>query len=394
MDLKLAARQLFLQNRQNKGIYQYTVPSHTAYPYQWFWDSCFHAIVLNHLNSDDAKKELLSLISKEFDNGMIPHMIYWKKARRTTFPYINWGKHGTSTLTQPPMIAYAVWQIFRKDNDLNFVKTVYPHLFHFYKYLLTERDPHENHLIGIMNPDESGEDNSPRFDKLLDLPAKQTRAENRKRRFKLIEQNIECNFDAPFCMRNYFWVKDVPFNSIMVKNLLILGNLAQKLGNREDASYFKKKAADIASAMRKLMLEDGIFWSVFGEDRKIKVKTWAIFAPLFAGILTRDEAKKLVSGHLLNPREFWTDFPVPTTSRDEPSFDPEGFWRGPTWIGTNWFIYKGLVDYGFFKEADRIRKTSEVLLQGSGFCEYFNPLNGEGLGARDFTWGGLVIDMM
>ena len=395
MDLKLACRQLFLQNRQKKGIYQYTVPSPTAYPYQWFWDSCFHAIILNHLSCEDAKKEILSLLSKEFDNGMIPHMIYWKKSVRTTFPHIKWGKHGTSTLTQPPMIAYAVWEIFQKDNDLNFIKAIYPDLYHFYKYLLTERDPHENNLIGIMNPDESGEDNSPRFDKLLDLPARHTRGENRKRRFKLIEQNIECNFDAPFCMRNFFWVKDVPFNSIMIKNLKLLANLAQKLGEEEDTAYFAKKADDITSAMRKLMLEDGIFWSTYGEDyRKIKVKTWAIFAPLFAQIVTLDEAKKLVSLHLLNPAEFWTNFPVPSTSLDEPSFDPGGFWRGPTWIGTNWFVYKGLINYGFLKEAEEIRQASVALLQKSGFREYFNPLTGEGLGAENFTWGGLVVDMV
>ena len=27
----------------------------------------------------DAKKEILSLLSKQFDNGLVPHMIYWDK---------------------------------------------------------------------------------------------------------------------------------------------------------------------------------------------------------------------------------------------------------------------------------------------------------------------------
>jgi len=28
-----------------------------------------------------------------------------------------------------------------------------------------------------------------------------------------------------------------------------------------------------------------------------------------------------------------------------------------------------------------------------GFREYYNPFTGEGMGARGFTWGGLVLDM-
>ena len=393
-NIKNACLQIFKENRRKFNSFQYTVPSHDTYPYQWLWDSCFHAIILSHFSLEDAKKEILSLVSRQFDNGMIPHMIYWRKVNNTTFPLINWGKNGTSTITQPPMLAYTIWQIFQKDKDINFIKSVYPHLYHFYRYLITERDPHEKHLIGIMNPDESGEDNSPRFDLPLGLPPVQTLKQNTKRRLKLVAQNIECKFDAPFCMRNFFWVKDVPFNSIMVANLKLLSRLAEKLGNEEDSVYFTKEAENICAAMRKFMLEDGIFYSTYGEDyKKIKIKTWAAFAPLFAQILKEDEAEKLVNNHLLNKQEFWADFPVPTTSMDEASFDPKGFWRGPTWIGTNWFIYKGLLNYGFTEIAEQIKKSSQSLIAKSGFREYFNPLTGEGSGGKNFTWGGLVVDM-
>ncbi|OGE42476.1 hypothetical protein A3B45_01585 [Candidatus Daviesbacteria bacterium RIFCSPLOWO2_01_FULL_39_12] len=394
-DLKTKVYELMLTNRRHKGKHQYTLPSSNSYPYQWLWDSCFHAIILNHYNTEDAKKELLSLVANQFENGMIPHMIYWKPQNKKDFQLINWGKEGTSSITQPPMIAYGVWEIFQKDRDINFLKSIYPYIYHFYKYLLNERDPHEKHLIGIMNPDESGEDNSPRFDLALGLSPTQTLQENTKRRFKLIKQNISCRFDAPFCMRNFFWVKDVPFNSIMVLNLRLLSQIAQKIGKKGDAIYFEKKSDEITKAMRELMLEDGIFWSTYGEDyKKIKVKTWGIFAPLFAKMLTQREAKKLVKNHLLNKKEFWTDYPIPTVSLNDPSFDPKGFWRGPIWIATNWFIYKGLLNYGFKDVAEDIKRSSENLIQESGFREQFNPLTGEGQGAQNFTWGGLIIDML
>lgn len=386
--------QLLKKNRRKFAGFQYTIPSPDAYPYQWLWDSCFHAIILSHFDLIGAKAEILALLSKQFQNGMIPHMIYWKNDKKASFPEIEWGKDGTSTITQPPMVAYAIWEIFQKDRDETFLKSTYRHLYHFYKYLLSDRDPHNNHLIGIMNPDESGEDNSPRFDLPLSLPAKQTREESLKRRLELVAQNIECKFDAPFCMRNFFWVKDTSFNSIMVANLKVLAKIARKIGQNTDAVYFAEEAENISKAMRELMLENGIFYSTHGENyKKIKVKTWAIFTPLFAGILTQKEAEELISDHLLNKNEFRTNFPVPTTSLDEPSFDPRGFWRGSVWIGVNWFIYKGLLNYGFDRLAKQIKQSSVALIEKSGFREYFDPNTGEGLGAMNFSWGCLVTDM-
>ncbi len=390
-DIKKASYDLLLLNRRHAGGFQYTVPSPTSYPYQWLWDSCFHAIVLSHLNIEDAKKELLALVSRQFENGMIPHMIYWEKP---TVIKLDWGREGTSTITQPPMLAYAVWQIFEKDQSREFLAKIYPHLYHYYNYLLNERDPRRHHLIGIINPDESGEDNSPRFDIPLGLKPRQTLEENTKRRFALIDKNRECHFDAPFCMKNFFWVKDVPFNAIMIENLRVMGDIADELGRKEDALHFRQEQISITAAMRELMLQDSVFWSTYGADyKKLKVKTWAMFVPLFAGILGEEEAKNLVEAHLMNPREFLSAYMAPTVAKDDPAYDPAGFWRGPTWIATNWFIFKGLVKYKIFDAAERIRKSSYELIRKSGFREHFHPDTGQGLGAKDFTWGALIVDM-
>lgn len=398
LDLLKKVQDLMLANRRTHGDYQYTVPSPQAYPYQWLWDSCFHAIILCHFDTDSAKKELLSLVSHQFDNGMIPHMIYWTKDKAVNIDLgrfnINWGKDDTSSITQPPMLAYAVWQIYKKDKDKDFLKKIYPNLWHFYRYLLTDRDPRGHHLIGIINPDESGEDNSPRFDNPLELSPVHAIEENHQKRLILIEKNKSCNFDAPFCMKNFFWVKDVPFNAIMVKNLLCLSDISNEIGEDEDADYFFTQANLVKNAMRRLMVDHGIYWSTVGLDyQKVQIKTWAMFAPLFAKICTKDEAKKLVYEHLTNDKEFASKFMIPTVSMDEPSFNPKGFWRGPVWISTNWFIFKGLINYGFSKEAQNILKSSTDLIEKSGFREQFDPQTGEGMGAKNFTWGGLVLDM-
>ena len=394
-DFKTKVYEIMLANRRHKGEHQYTLPSPDSYPYQWLWDSCFHAIILTHYNTGDAKKELLSLVAKQFTNGMIPHMNYWQEPEKTNFPKIDWGKEDSSSITQPPMLAYAVWQIYQKDQDLEFLSNIYGHIKRFYDYLLKERDPRGHHLVSIINPDESGEDNSPRFDLPLNLPPKQTIEENYKKRLELISKNHKCNFDAPFCMKNFFWAKDVPFNSILVENLKILSSIADRLNFDEESEYYQNQASLIKGAMRNLMLEDGIFWSTYGKDyKKIKVKTWAILSPLFAKVATDSEAKSLIKNYFLNPDEFYLPFILPTTSKSDPAFDPNGFWRGPIWMSLNWIVFKGLKNYGFQMEAKYLLDCSIKLLEKSGFREQYDPFTGEGYGARNFTWGGLIVDML
>lgn len=391
-DLTKDVAALFRSNSRQYGTNLYTVPSPITYPYQFLWDSCFHAIIYSHLDSACGKSEIRSLLARQFKNGMVPHLIYWRRGPAID---IDWGQgRRTSNITQPPMIAYAVWQLFQKDQDTEFLKEIYPNLFHYYKYLLNDRDPHDRNLLGVINPDESGEDNSPRFDALLGLPPIHTFEENLKKRIDLVQENIKCRFDAPFCMNNFFWVKDVPFNAIMIENLQCLSYIAQKVGREYDAAYFDRSRELIAKAMRNLMFEDGLFWSTHGENyQKIKVKTWAMFAPLFARILEKKEAEKLINEHLLNNKEFWGDYALTTVSKDEAAFSETDMWRGPVWIGINWFVYKGLINYGFNEVAIKIKQSSLALIKKSGFREYYNPITGNGLGAKNFTWGGLVLDM-
>jgi glycogen debranching enzyme len=394
--LKHQIEKLMIQNRRQCGDHYYTVPSPLSYPFQWFWDSCFHGIIQSYFDTDYAKKELTALTAKQFKNGMIPHMIYWEDPHRFSFPIIAWGKHGTSSITQPPMLAYAVWSIYEKDKDKEFLKTILPAINKLHRYFLRVRDPYNHHLVGLINPDESGEDNSPRFDSALKLKPRQSIDVNYHRRLKLVEKYRLHRFRIKKHMANFCWVRDVPINAILVKNLLIESQIAAELDLKEQSDWAKRQAEHIANAMRKYMLEEsGMMMSTMGLNyHHIAIKTWAMFAPMFAEVLTPLEVQKIVDEHLHNKREFNTTYGVPTVAVNEPSFDAEGFWRGPIWISTNWFIYKGLLNYGFKEDANKILQDTLFLIQKHGFREQYNPITGEPMGAENFTWGGLVLDMI
>lgn len=393
--LREQAFELLRRNRRTteSGL-TYTVPSPETYPYQWLWDSCFHAIMLAKFDPPAAISELKALLSKQFPDGLIPHMIFWDT--KLTRPYnLGWGKSGTSSITQPPMLAYAAREIFRHSGNSDFLHELFPPMLAFYKYLIDKRDPLDHHLISIINPDESGEDNCPRFDKPMHLSTDVSFFGHMYERHKLVRANQTCDFEPEVCMKKNFWVKDVPFNTVMIKNLEILAELAGLVNDTEAQHYALVNAGLIRDAMREAMFSGGVYWAAEGEYHELlQVSTWAHFVPLFAGLYTKEEAIELVNTHFHNHDTFHSPYGIRTVSQQEPSYRAAGFWRGPIWFAPHWFIFHGLKAYGFDAEATWITKVTEKLVEKNGFREYFNPETGKAYGAHNFTWGTLVIDMM
>ncbi len=67
--------------------YCYVAPALKPYPFQWFWDTCFHVIILARLGEYDfAKRNLRSLFAMQEENGFVGHMIFWNQVlpRRRT----------------------------------------------------------------------------------------------------------------------------------------------------------------------------------------------------------------------------------------------------------------------------------------------------------------------
>ena len=395
-----------------KENYKYICPSYPHYPHQWFWDSCFHAIVLSHFDVELAKNEIRSLLKVQKDNGFIPHVIYWK-ATKFRRPLAGIGAMlesspsffpKTTDLIQPPLIAQSVEAIYKKEKDLNFLREVVPKLKKYYTWLSESRDPDQDGLISIIAPYESGLDQSPSYDPVLNIEGKHAllmSIAGRKVTFKnmLNKYNLEKIFEA-----DYFSVEDVFVNSIYILNLKILINLFHEIDNEKDARVFYNKYSKAKEALIRKCFdkENKIFFDLYSKDEKMaKVLTIKSLFPIILDI-DKKYVSLLVKEHLLNAKEFDVAYPVPTVARSEPSFLPAPpllahepiIWRGPTWVNTNWYLVKGLRKHGFNKEAEKIVRRTVDLIKLSGYREFFNPFTGEGYGAKHFGWSTLLIDMI
>jgi glycogen debranching enzyme len=77
---------------------------------------------------------------------------------------------------------------------------------------------------------------------------------------------------------------------------------------------------------------------------------------------------------------------IASVTPDHPRFDSKRYWRGPIWAIVNFMIAEGLGEAGHAALTRRIRADTCRLIETAGFFEYFDPLDGAGLGGRSFTW--------
>jgi glycogen debranching enzyme len=92
---------------------------------------------------------------------------------------------------------------------------------------------------------------------------------------------------------------------------------------------------------------------------------------------------------------WWPAFPVPSVRTDAAQFDAARYWKGPTWINTNWLVIQGLRAIREVRLAGELRARTLRLIEQSGFGEYFSPLTGERRGADEFSWtAALTLELL
>ena len=158
-------------------IGKWTRPAPDLYPHQWLWDSCFVAIGLSNYSLHRAQQEIISILRGQWDNGMIPHMIFsneknfhspslWDSRQSIYSP----DNLETSGITQPPMLAEAVIKIgnqLKTSEKRDWYRLVWPNLLAYHEWLYRERNPHAEGLVVLIHPWETGLDKTPPWMKMM-----------------------------------------------------------------------------------------------------------------------------------------------------------------------------------------------------------------------------------
>lgn len=423
-----------LNENENNG---HTMPAPNLYPHQWLWDTCFTSIGIRHFDVDRAKNELLRIIKGQWSNGMIPHMIFESDKRyhqdrdvwRSYMSPYSSDNIATSGITQPPVLAEAILRVGQKMTKTaakQFYKQVLPALFDYHTWLMTERDPHKEGLVLQIHPWETGLDNTPpwmnqlhehskpwwiqvverlRLDGIVNLLRRDTRHVPPGQRITNVEALMVFDMIKRFRRKAYditkilhrslFCIEDVGFNSILARNNQIIVTLADIARVKVPEELLTKIDLQKTAIQKCWDEQDGFFYSRdFITHDLITEQTISCLLPLYSGVITQDQATRIVAC-IKNYKSFGLNHPIPSVPLNNPQFNPERYWQGPSWISTNWLIIDGLNRYGFTDLARELKDKSIELVNLHGPYEYFSPLDGKPLGASEFSWtAALTIDLI
>ncbi|MGI8921571.1 MAG: MGH1-like glycoside hydrolase domain-containing protein [Solirubrobacteraceae bacterium] len=357
--------------------FAYTRPSPGRYPWQWYWDSCFAAIVWRRFDRLRARLELETLLSAARADGFIGHTIFWHapvtRTRRVYNNVLSRNDPMTSTIA-PPLLAWA-WRIAVGDPASE------PAVVAHHDQVQSDRDLEGDGLLWLLQPDESGLDASPQFDPIWGARAQGTLG------FPLL---VARNRRLGFRIRAVREAGGPLVCEVLTNVLHGLSQLA--LGRRSITAALVDRLYDESRGV--FVLER---WP--SPARPIPL-TWSALAPLALPDLPEAIGRRLVEEHLLDPARFWSAVAPPSVASDEPSFSLRErfwglrrYWRGPTWVNAAWLVWLGLVRLGYKTEASTLADGIVGAVRGAGLRECYNPRDGRGMGARDFAWSALALEL-
>ncbi|MBT9133116.1 MAG: Glucosidase YgjK [Syntrophomonadaceae bacterium] len=366
---------------------RYAVPG-GKYQKSWLWDAAFISQIWLLIDAEIAREIVLTHTMGQLKNGMIPHMV---------------GPRYKSSITHPPLLAWAAWRIYEQTKDKHFISQIYPKLKLFNEWLYLTRDFGGNGLFSWVRSDESGLDDSPRFDGI-----KENQATGYPWIIRALGIFMDISKYVPLPRLGNLDIRSIEaldLNCYLVVQMSSLAKMAEVLRLSPDAKIFKTRVDTLIRQIRsRLWDEEDSFFYDLGPEGFIKVPTIAAFLTLFAEVATGNQAEALIK-HLGDEKEFWTPFPIPTVAVNNPKFLLRG-WRGPVWINTNYMVYLGLRKYGYDELAKELRDTTirmvvDLYARRGHFFEFYSPHTGDIMDSlfpkptKHFVgWTGLIINLL
>lgn len=413
MTVTIEAARAILRDNDRGG---YTVPTAGLYPYQWNWDAAFVAMGWITFDEPRAWREFDRLLEGQWADGMVPHIIFHgPKTEYFPGPDVWKTRHAvpTSGISQPPVLATAVRHCWETGRDRALAEdrtaALYPKILAWHRWWASARDPEGRGLVGCLHPWESGMDNSPAWDaafaRVSPTPTTPIRRSDTghvgadmrpsddfyKRVIALIDLYASLQWEpSALWARTPFNVADLAINAILHRANRDLLALAERFGSTAERAEISARLELTASAINRLWSDAAGLYLPFDliSGQPIEAPISAGFLPVWAGI--EDAARVRTMAATLERWARTVRYLVPSTSPEDPRFEPKRYWRGPVWCMMNMMIAEGFRAAGASDLAARIKSDTAALISGAGFHEYFDPQTGAGLGGGHFSWTASV----
>ena len=373
-----------------KFKYKCIVPGASYTQQLWDWDSWLTDVAVYEIADEDIFDYetgcVLNFLDAADKNGRIPINIM--ADRESVFDL----KPGTEVnIHKPCLAAHALFIVKKHNGNVEWLKGKFNILKNFIKWYDDNCFHKETGLYFWINDFAIGVDNDPC---VFYRPDKSTAA--------------------------------IFLNSLMYNELNAMSELCSLLGDKTDGKHYCNKAEELKAAIQKECWDsrDNFFYSTdinlkpinpeewlhCGGPRhwnslRMRIEVWTGFLPLWNKIATEEQARLIVNEHYLNKETFNAPYGVRSLSKKETdmyvikkSGNPS-CWLGPIWINCNYFVFKGLLNYGYTDLAKELAEKTVILLgqdleKNGDIHEYYHPETGEGVNNKGFqSWNLLSYNM-
>ncbi|WP_194896861.1 MGH1-like glycoside hydrolase domain-containing protein [Catenulispora pinisilvae] len=366
----------------------------------WAWDTWKQAVGTAVFDPSLAESQIQSMFDYQVtaanpqgrpqDAGMIPDCIFYNDPAHGGG---NWNERNS----KPPLAAWAVWSVFQRNGDVNFLREMYPKLVAYHDWWYRDRDHNNDGLAeygATVDPAnvtaedkrqaaawESGMDDAPRFDATLGA-------------------GVVDNTDSAGNVVGYSLTQEsVDLNSYLAAEDGVLAQMASVLGHPTDAAHYRSDQASVAKAVQQKMYDPATGWFydaslTTGQPLTARGRGIEGAIPLWAGVATPTQAAA-VQQKLMSPTEFNTQLPFPTVAASSPYYDPTGYWRGAVWMDQAYFALEGLRRYGYTADAtaltNKLRANAEGLMGNGPLAENYDSATGGAMNSRGFSWSASLL---
>ncbi|MBN2007781.1 hypothetical protein JW960_00380 [candidate division KSB1 bacterium] len=305
-----------------------------------------------------AQGSLKNFVYHQRPDGSFPGAIMSGRSEQPVgFYHANWGE--------------AIRQLHRIHPNFEFLKDIYPALEKYVAYFDTKRDQENWHLYDVINQWETGQEFSSRY--------------------RFVDPHADDGRD--------FRMKGIDATTYIYELQTTLAWIANELGQGDDVKKWKAAAEQTRTAMLSRMWDP--FTRIFTDvdpktGKQSTVKAAVCFYPFLTDIV-RKEHLAVINDHLLNPNEFWSTYPIPTLSFDDPLANAFGEWNdkrlncpwnGRSWLMTTSHACDALARVALTMEPALKSKAADMLknyismlfldgdLERPSSYEYYNSMNG------------------
>ena len=241
-----------------------------------------------------------------------------------------------------------------------------------------ERDPASG-LITIVHPWESGADDSPRWDDWRGEHGLDPK-EWFDTKGRLLETVVRSASGAPVA-NPAFAPAPAGFNALVAFNARELASATGDDALRASGDALARVLADRWHPELETWVDGGAAAATSGSIR--------VLDALLPALVDAERAESVLR-IALDDLDYGGGYGPAGVHRDEPSFAPHTYWRGPAWPQLTYLLWVAACRWSL---DDLARDLAAALVRGarrSGFAEYWDPDTGAELGARPQGWATLA----